>query len=58
MQNSVFKKGCIKIATCYYFNDIINFEDLVFDNILLDGKSHENIFIYDVSYKTLIGAKP
>ena len=24
----------------------------------MDGKSYENILVYDVSYKTLIGAKP
>ena len=29
-----------------------------FSNILLEEKSWENILIYDVSYKTLIGAKP
>ena len=29
-----------------------------FDNILLDEKWHENKLIYDVSCKTLIGAKP
>ena len=26
--------------------------------MLLDEKSYENILIYDISYKTLIGAKP
>ena len=25
---------------------------------MLDEKSYENILIYDISYKTLIGAKP
>ena len=25
---------------------------------LIDEKPHENILIYDISYKTLIGAKP
>ena len=33
-------------------------EDFDSDNILLDEKSQENILIYDISYKTLIGAKP
>ena len=28
------------------------------DNILIDEKSHENILIYDISYKTLINSKP
>ena len=27
-------------------------------NVLLDEKSYENILIYSISYKTLIGAKP
>ena len=34
------------------------FEGFDFDNILTDEKSHENIFIWDISYKTLIGPKP
>ena len=38
---------------CYYFDDIIKFEDFNFGNILLDEKSYENILIYDISYKTL-----
>ena len=42
---------------CYYFNDIIKFEDFDFDNILIDEKSPENILIRDISYRTLIGAK-
>ena len=28
------------------------------DNIIIDGKSHENILIYNISYKNLIGSKP
>ena len=35
--------------------------DIHFDNILLDEKSYkiyENISIYDISYKTFMGAKP
>ena len=43
---------------CYYFDDIIKLEDFDLDNILIDEKSHENILIYDISYKTLIGSKP
>ena len=34
------------------------FEGFDFDNILTDEKSHEYIFIWDISYKTLIGPKP
>ena len=53
-----FEKACIKNRTCYYFDDILKFEDFGFDNILIDQKSNENILIYDISYKTLIGPKP
>ena len=35
----------------------IKMEDVHFHNLLLDGKSFEDIFIYDALYKTLIGAK-
>ena len=52
------KKFELKIVSCYYFDDIIKVEDIDFDNILIDEKSHENILIYDISYKILIGAKP
>ena len=43
------------VKNCYYFDDIIN---LIFENILLDEKSNENILVFDMSYKTFIGAKP
>ena len=36
----------------------IKFEDIDFDNILIDEKSHKNILIYDILYKPLVGAKP
>ena len=29
---------------CHYFNDIIKLEDFDIDNILIDEKSHENIW--------------
>ena len=29
-----------------------------FNNILIDEKSHENVLIYDIAYKNLIGPKP
>ena len=31
---------------------------LLYDNIFIEEKSHENILIYDILYKTLIEAKP
>ena len=58
MENNEFKKVRIKNWTCYYFDDIYKLEDLDFDNILIDKKSHKNVLIYDISYKTLIGVKP
>ena len=42
---------------CYYFNDIIKLQDFDLDNVLVDEKSHEDILIYDMSNKTLIGPK-
>ena len=42
----------------YYFDDITKIEDLNLDNILKDEKSYENILVYNISYKTLIDAKP
>ena len=58
MENNELKKFPIKNRPCYYFNDIIKLEDFDLHNILIDKKSHENILIYDISYKTLIGSKP
>ena len=46
----------IKNGICYYFDDIIKIEDLGLDNILIDGKSYENILGYNISYKTFIDA--
>ena len=47
----------IKRCTCYYFDVIIKIEDFDFHDDLLDVKSYKNILIFDISYKTLIGAK-
>ena len=58
MKNNELKKVYLKNQTCYYFDDIIKIEDFEFSNILLDEESQENILIYNVSYKTLIGTKP
>ena len=52
------KKVRIKNRMCYYFDDIIKLEDFHIDNILIDEKSHENILVYDILYKTSIGTKP
>ena len=58
MENNELKKVCIKNCMCYYFNDIIKLEDFDLDNTSIDKKSCENILIYDISYKTVIGSKP
>ena len=57
-ENNETKKVGIKNRMSYYFDDIIKIQDFDFGNILLEEKSYENVFIYDVSCKTFIGAKP
>ena len=52
------KKINIKNCTCYYFDDMIKTEDFDIDKFSLGKKSYENILVYDISYKTLIDAKP
>ena len=54
MGNNELKKVRIKNRTCYYFDGIIKLEDFDLDNILIDEKSHKNILIYDISYKTFL----
>ena len=46
-----------KNRTCPNFYVIFKLKDFDID-ILIDEKSHENILIYDISYKTLIDPKP
>ena len=58
MENNELKKVCIKIRTRYYFDDKVEIEDFDFDIIWLDGESYENNSIFDISYNTLIDAKP
>ena len=60
---------CYCMCMCYYFDDIIRFwgKDINFSNILLISvklldenlckEKYENILIYNILYKTLIGAK-
>ena len=56
--NYELKEIDIKNCTCYYFDDIMRVGDIDFNNISLDKKPYENILIYDISYKTFMGAKP
>ena len=58
MENNELKKVRVKNCTCDYFDDIIKLEDFHIDNILIDGKPHENNLIYHISYTTLIDPKP
>ena len=58
MENNKIRNVCIKNRTCYYSDDITKLEDFDRNNMLMDQKSHENILIYDMSYKTLIRPKP
>ena len=58
MENNELKKVCIKIRTRYYFDDKVEIEDFDFEIIWLDGESYENNLIFDISYNTLIDAKP
>ena len=55
--NDKLKEIDIRNGT-YYFDNITKFEDLDLDNILIDAKSYENILVYNISYKNLIGDKP
>ena len=53
----IVKKVRIENRTCYYFDYMIKLEDFDLDNFLIDEKPYENIFIYDISYKTLTDSK-
>ena len=53
--NDELKDVIIKNRPCYYFEDVIKFEDFDLDNILIDEKLCENIIVYNISYKILIG---
>ena len=52
-----FKKVHIKIIR-FIILMTIKLEDFDLDNILTDEKSHQNILIYDILYKTSTGSKP
>ena len=43
-----FNKINTKNRTCYYFDDIMEVEDINVDRILLDEKSFENILVYNI----------
>ena len=56
--NDELKEIDIKNRTCYYFDVIIKIEDFDINNILIDEKPFENVLVYNISYKSLIGFKP
>ena len=56
--NDELKEIDIENRACYYFDDIIKIECFNHDIILIDEKSYENIFVYIISYTTLIDAIP
>ena len=58
MKNNELKNVCMRNCMCCYFYDIIKIEYFDFDKILSEEKPYENIFNYNISNKTLIGAKP
>ena len=51
--NNQLKKK-IKNGTCYYL-DNIKIEKFELDNISIDEKSYKFFFVFNISYKTLIG---
>ena len=56
--NNELKEIDVKNCMCYYLDNIIKIEDFDLGNILIDKKSYENIFVYDISYKSSIVPKP
>ena len=56
--NDKLKEIDIINRACYYFDDTIKIEHFDLDNILIDEKSSENIFVYNILYKSLIDYKP
>ena len=63
MQSNDELKECdIIILTRSYCDDIRRIGDFGFDSSLLEEKSYkksyQNTFIYDISYKNFMGAKP
>ena len=55
--NDKLKEINIKNSACYYFDDIIKLGDFDLYNISIDEKLYENILVYNISYKILVGDK-
>ena len=56
--NDELKETDIRNRTCYYFDAKTKTEGFNLDNILIKKKRYKNILVYNISYKTLIDAKP
>ena len=56
--NDELKETDIRNRKCYYFDAKTKTEDFNLDNILIKKKWYKNILVYNISYKTLIDAKP
>ena len=50
MENNEFLKVRIKNRTRFYLDHIIKLEDFDLDNVLIDEKLHENIFVYGKNF--------
>ena len=46
--NNKLKETDINNHTFYYFDDVININNLNLNNILLNEKSYQNILIYNI----------
>ena len=57
MENNESKEVCHKNRMCYYYNGIIELKDFCLNNILVEVKSYEDIFIYNILYKVFIDLK-
>ena len=55
--NNELKEIDIKNHTCNHFVEIIKIEDFYLYIILIDGKSYENILVYNISNKSLINSR-
>ena len=55
--NDKLKEISVKNCTCYYFDEVIKFEDFVLDFNLIDEKLYKNTLVYNISYKTLMCVK-
>ena len=48
----------IKNCRYYYFGDMIKIEDFDINKIFIDEKPLENVFLYNISSKSLVDSKP